>query len=276
MTESVHRNEDNMLKFIKRIIISFAGLLLIWQLAVTLGNFNEVLFPAPIKVFKAFRELADTGLRGSFSNANLFVHIKDSLLRFAIGYLMAAFSGILLGLTFGWFKRLFAYINPVIQLIRPIAPVAWLPFIVLWVGIGDVPAITIIFIAGFFPILLSTVTAGNSIDPVFLKVAINFDLSQFRTITKVVFPAVFPQIAGSLHMALGTCWIFLVSGEMVGSQSGLGFLIMDTKNCIRADALLATMITIGIVGLLLDILIELFEKAVTKIWGFGVVKYVKK
>lgn len=265
-----------MLKYIQRIVISFAGLIIVWQLAITFGSFNSVLFPAPLKVLDALKELATTGLRGSSSNANLFVHIKDSLLRFAAGYSLAVVTGIVLGLILGWFPKIFAYVNPVVQLIRPIAPVAWLPFIVLWIGIGDVPAITIIFIAGFFPILLTTVSAVKGIDPVFLKVAKNFDLSQIQTITKIVFPAVFPQIATGLHMALGTCWIFLVSGEMVGSQSGLGFLIMDTKNCIRADALLATMITIGLVGLFLDLLIGLFEKWISKIWGFGVVKYTNK
>lgn len=265
-----------MLKSVKNIVISFAGLLIIWRLAVTFGDFNEILFPAPLKVFEALRELAITGLRGSSSNVNLFVHIKDSLIRFAIGYSIAVAAGIILGLILGWFSKVFAYINPIVQLIRPIAPVAWSPFIVLWIGIGDVPAITIIFIAGFFPILLSTITAVNGIDPVFLKVAKNFDFTQSQTISKIVFPAAFPQIANGLHMALGTCWIFLVSGEMVGSQSGLGFLIMDTKNCIRADALLATMITIGLVGLILDLLIGLFEKWVAKIWGFGAGKYIKK
>lgn len=265
-----------MLKSIKHVVVSFVVLIIIWQLAVTFGGFNETLFPAPLKVFSAFGELLTEGLRGSSSNAVLLVHLKDSLLRFLAGYLIAVVLGIVLGLLMGWFPRFYAYVNPVVQLIRPIAPVAWLPFIVLWIGIGDVPAIAIIFIAGFFPILLSTITAVNNVDPVYFKVAKNFGLGQFETITKIVFPAAFPQIANSLHMALGTCWIFLVSGEMVGSQSGLGFLIMDAKNCIRADALLATMITIGLVGLVLDLLIGLFEKWVGKTWGFGVVKYIKK
>jgi NitT/TauT family transport system permease protein len=245
-------------------------------MAVTFGNFNATLFPSPYKVLLAFGELFTKGLRGSSSNAILLVHLRDSLVRFLTGYLLSVILGVVLGLILGWFPHVFAYVNPVIQLLRPIAPVAWLPFFVLWIGIGDAPAIAIIFIAGFFPVLLSTVTAVRNVDPVFFKVAKNFGLGQLETIVKVVFPAAFPQIASSLHMALGTCWIFLVSGEMVGTQSGLGFLIMDAKNCIRADALLATMITIGLVGLLLDLLIGLFEKWVAKTWGFGVVKYIKK
>lgn len=265
-----------MLQSIKRVVISLAGLLLLWQMAVTFGNFNPALFPGPFKVWEAFGELFTAGLRGSTSGMNLLGHIQASMERFLLGYFAAVLLGVFWGLLLGWFSPVFAYMNPIIQLIRPIAPVAWLPFIVLWVGIGDVPAVIIIFIAGFFPILLSTVTAVNKMNPVFLKVALNFNLSQSQTLVKIVFPAVFPQIANSLHLALSTCWIFLVSGEMVGSQTGLGFLVMDAKNCIRADALLAVMLTIGLVGLFLDFLIGLFEKWVAKTWGFGVVEYIDK
>lgn len=258
-----------MLKKIKYIIGSFTGLLVLWQAAVTFGSFNSALFPSPFMVLNAFKQLATTGLAGSSFGTTLLTHTTHSLGRFLIGYLLSVVFGVFFGMILGWFPKVFQYLNPVIQLIRPIAPVAWLPFIVLWVGIGDVPAIAIIFIAGFFPILLSTVKAINTMSLVYLKVAGNFGLSQLETIYKIVFPAVFPQIAHSLHLALSTCWIFLVSGEMVGSQSGLGFLIMDAKNSMRADALLATMITIGIVGLILDILIGVLERVVEKIWGFG-------
>lgn len=259
---------------IKRIVVSFAVLLIIWHLAATFGGINPSLFPTPFKVAAAFRELLATGLKGSTSDVNLFGHILASMRRFLTGYILSVAAAVTLGLILGWFPTAFAYVNPVVQIIRPIAPVAWLPFIVLLVGIGDVPAIAIIFIAGFFPILLSTVTAVKNMDPIYLKVARNFDLSQTETLVKIVFPATFPQIVASLHQALSTCWIFLVSGEMVGSQSGLGFLVMDAKNCIRADALLATMLTIGVIGLLLDLLIGWIEKFVARKWGFGIVRYV--
>lgn len=264
------------IKKLWQIVVSFGVLILIWQLVSTFGGFNPVLFPSPSKVISAFQELFTTGLKGSTSDATLISHLGASLYRFAIGYISSVIVAVFLGLIFGWFNKIYAYIDPVVQLLRPIAPVAWAPFIVLWFGIGDIPAIAIIFIAGFFPVLLSTITAVRNIDPIYLKVAKNFGLSQIGILTKIVFPAVFPQIASSLHLALSTSWIFLVSGEMVGSQSGLGFLIMDTKNCIRADALLATMITIGAVGLLLDRLIGLAESLVAKKWGFGVVKYINK
>lgn len=265
-----------MTKKLKYIVVSFVALLFIWQLAAMFTSVNAALFPTPAKVGKAFIELFSTGLTGSSSNATLLGHILVSLKRFAIGYLLAVLLGIFFGLILGWFPTAFAYVNPIIQLIRPIAPVAWMPFIVLFAGIGDVPAILIIFLAGFFIVLLSTASAVRGIDSIYLRVAQNFGISKARTLTHIVFPAIFPQIAASLHLALGTSWIFLVSGEMVGAQSGLGYLIMDAKNCIRPDALLATMITIGAIGLLLDTLIGIFEVQIATRWGIGAAGKVER
>ncbi len=267
---------QDKLRAVRRAVISLAALVILWGIAAKYSDINPTLFPSPSKVCGAFKELALSGLGGSSSRATLGEHIVASLGRFAAGYSLSGVCAVLLGLFLGWFPKLFAYVNPIVQILRPIAPVAWLPFLVLIVGIGDLPAIAIIFIAGFFPILLSTVTAVRNMDPLFFKVSRNFDLNGWETLVKIVFPATFPQIAVALRQALGTCWIFLVSGEMVGAQSGLGFLIMDAKNCIRADALLATMITIGVIGFTLDLLVGAGENFIAKKWGVGVLKYVNE
>ena len=257
------------MKKIKHVIISFVLLLLIWQLVYSFGNVNTILFPSPAKVVNAFQELVQKGLPGSTSDATLFGHIVVSLGRFFRGYLLAVFCGVILGLVLGCFPRIFAYINPILQLVRPVAPVAFLPFIVLLFGIGDVPAIVIIFIAGFFPILLATVSAVQSVDEIYWKVAKSYNIPMLVSIFKIIFPAAFSPIVTSLHLALGTSWIFLVSGEMVGAQSGLGFLIMDTKNAMRMDSLLATIITIGLIGLLLDGGMRVLEKQIRNRLGYG-------
>ena len=138
-----------------------------------------------------------------------------------------------------------------------------------WFGIGDVPAIVIIFIAGFFPILLSVVSAVQNVDKIYYKIADSFGVNKVKTLFCIIFPAIFTQISNALRLALGTSWIFLVSGEMVGSQSGLGFLIMDTKNCMRFDSLLATMLTIGVIGFILDGFLRIAEKLIRTKFGFG-------
>ena len=246
-----------------RVIVSFAVVLLVWQIVCTVTNANATLFPSPVKVGEEFVKLFTQGLEGSTSHVTLPGHIRISLLRFATGYVLAAVSAILLGLILGSLPKVFQFINPILQIIRPIAPV-------FWFGIGDVPAIVIIFIAGFFPILLSVVAAVQHVDGIYYKIANSFGVGKVKTLFGIVFPAIFTQIANALRLALGTSWIFLVSGEMVGAQSGLGFLIMDSKNCMRFDALLATMITIGVIGFILDGLLRFAEKAISTKIGFGV------
>ncbi len=264
------------LKAIKRVAASFIALLTLWYLVAKFSGVNPALFPTPLKVFAAFKELLTVGLLGSSSNATLIGHIVSSLGRFAVGYFLAVVVSVPLGLVLGLRPKLYGYVDPIVQTLRPIAPVAWFPFLVLLLGIGNLPAIAIIFIAGFFPILTSTVAAVKNMDPIFFKVARNFDMGRLETVTKIVFPATFPQIVASLRLALGTCWIFLVSGEMVGAQSGLGFLVMDAKNCLRSDALLATMIVIGIIGLLLDQLVAAAERLIALKFGLGVVKFSRE
>ncbi|SDX54069.1 ABC transporter permease [Eubacterium barkeri] len=253
----------------KHTAVTCLVLLILWQLAVSLGQVNTSLFPSPLQVGAAFGELWTGGLAGSLSEASLLGNILVSLARFLMGFTLSAILGISLGLMLGLFPRAFAYVNPLIQLLRPVAPVAWMPFIVLWLGIGDIPAIAIIFIAGFFPVLLSTVKAVGALPAVYWKVAENFEMNRWQRIFKVILPGIFPQIMTSLQLALGTSWIFLVSGEMVGAQSGLGFLIMDAKNSIRPDALLAVILVIGGIGLVLNKLVGMAEHWVKKRWGLG-------
>lgn len=241
------------------IVGGFTILIVVWQLIFSFGNYSQALFPSPQGVIKGFRELISDGV--------LFEDIRDSMIRFAIGYSISVVLGITLGLILGWFRNIWGFINPIVQLLRPISPMAWLPFVVLWFGIGNLPAIAIIFIAAFFPILLSTVSAVGSVDQIYLKVAKNFGIKQPQILTKIILPAAFPSIATGLHLALGTAWVFLVAGEMVGAQSGLGFLIVDARNNLRADMLMAAMVIIGVLGLLLDGLIRLLEKWISNKWG---------
>jgi NitT/TauT family transport system permease protein len=235
-------------------IVGFTVLITLWQLATLTGGYNPTLFPPPLKVVNGLWELIREGI--------LAEAIARSLIRFFVGYVSAAVLGISLGLYFGHFLNTWRYVNPIAQFLRPISPIAWLPFVVLWFGIGDVPAIVIVFIAAFCPILLTTVSAVSKIDRNYLKVAKNFGLSPFHIFTKIIIPASFPHMTTGLHIAIGTSWVFIVAGEMVGAQSGLGFLIVDARQNIRADLLMAAMTVIGLLGLLIDGLFSITEKRI--------------
>lgn len=242
-----------------QILIGIGLILGIWQIIVSLGLYDPSLLPSPLAVWK--------GIQSMISDGTLLEHLQVSLLRFLAGYISASVVAIVLGLILGLTPWLWGIVDPIVQVIRPVSPIAWSPFIVLWFGIGNAPAIVIIFLAAFFPVLLSTVGAVRKVDPTYLKVANNFELKGWRLVSKIIFPAVFPAIASGLHIAIGTSWIFLVSGEMVGAQSGLGFLIVDARNMLRLDLLLAGILFIGIFGLLLDRGVRAIERWVNRQWG---------
>ena len=247
------------MKNVRHLIGAAAVTLLFWQVICAFSGWHEALFPSPLAAFLGFGELIKDGV--------LFEDVAASLVRFAVGYLASVLLALAAGLILGWYSKVWAYLNPIAQVLRPVSPVAWLPFIVLFFGIGEAPAIVIIFLAAFFPVLLATVAAVQKLDPVYLKVAQNFGIKEPAVFTKIILPAIFPQIATGLHLALGTAWVFLVAGEMVGAQSGLGFLIIDARNNLRADLLMAAILTIGLLGLLLDSAMSLAERQLYRAWG---------
>ena len=247
------------MKNVRHLIGAAAVTLLFWQAICAFGDWHEALFPSPLAAILGFGELIKDGV--------LFEDVAASLVRFAVGYFASVLLALAAGLILGWYSKVWAYLNPIAQVLRPVSPVAWLPFIVLFFGIGEAPAIVIIFLAAFFPVLLATVAAVQKLDPVYLKVAQNFGIKEPAVFTKIILPAIFPQIATGLHLALGTAWVFLVAGEMVGAQSGLGFLIIDARNNLRADLLMAAILTIGLLGLLLDSAMSLAERQLYRVWG---------
>lgn len=240
-------------------VIGIGLLLVVWQLLSIGGDSNSMKVPSILDVIKATEEIIENGV--------LLEDILISLYRFAMGYLIASISAIILGLILGWYQKVWHIIDPIIQLLRPISPTAWYPFIVMLFGLGNLPAIVIIFISTFFPVLLATVNAVRNLDKNYIKIADNFEIKGFKFVYKIVIPAIFPYITNALHLALGSAWIFLVAGEMVGAQSGLGFLIIDSRNNLRIDMLLSGIIFIGIIGLILDKSIGKVEKLVKRKWG---------
>lgn len=247
------------LKGLRNVVVSFAALVVLWQIVFSVSRFSPALFPSPARAAAAFAE--------TIADGTLLTNIAASLYRFAVGFVLSVVVAIAAGLVLGVLPRVFQFVNPVVQLLRPISPMAWAPFIVLWCGIGDVPAIVVVIIAAFFPVLLSTVSAVVNIDPIYFKVSRSFGVRQPEIMWKVILPAAFPQIANGIRLALGTAWVFLAAGEMNGVQSGLGYMIVDARNNMRTDTLLAAIIAIGAIGLALDGLLRLAERLLLKRWG---------
>ena len=255
----------NWLRFIKSIgifCLSVSMLLLAWEAVVFFGNTPDYLLPPPRHVGRALIEM--------FTDGTLLVHVVVSLRRFIIAYTVSCALGIILGIFFGWFKRAWILAEPVILLLKPISPVAWTPFIMLWFGLGDAPAIFVIGIAGFFNMLIATVEAVNSVNESYLYVAQNFGMSRIQTLRRIVLPASFPFIAQGLHSAMTASWIFLVAGEIMGVTTGLGFLINDARHTLRSDFILAGIVVIGVIGFCLDKLLKYLERKAARKWGLSI------
>ncbi|MRG73658.1 ABC transporter permease subunit [Alphaproteobacteria bacterium HT1-32] len=230
----------------------------IWQMVVSFTNAHVTLLPSPLLTAQSFFELVVTG--------ELFIHIGASLGRVISAWALSALVAIPLGLAmgrWGWFERL---VDPVIELFRPISPLAWIPLAILWFGIGETGKIFIIFIATFFPILLNTVSGVKSVDPVLIRagqvLGCNDDRSLF---IKVILPAAMPTIVVGLRISFGTGWAAIIAAELVAAQIGLGYLIADGMEILRSDLVLVGMVTIGVLGVLIDAVFRLLNNRFS--WG---------
>ncbi|MDP9360312.1 MAG: ABC transporter permease [Acidobacteriota bacterium] len=222
-----------------------------WSVAVKLSGTN--IFPSPLDVARAIAALSEKSL--------LWRYIADSLTRVFGGYLAAIVAGIPLGFLLGWHAPLARAINPLIQMLRPISPLAWMPLAVIWFGVSNAAPIFLIFLASFFPIVVAAMNGVRNVPPVYLQAGRNFGLSTSQLMVRVVAPAVLPRIIVGLRLAFGIAWVVLVAAEMIAVDSGLGYLIIDARNAgKRYDLVVAGMLIIGVIGLLLDTAIRAVEE----------------
>jgi NitT/TauT family transport system permease protein len=231
-----------------------------WDTAVRVSA-SEV-FPRPLDVAKGLRELAQKGL--------LVKYIVASLFRVTWGFGLAVLVGVPFGLFLGWFGRAYQAFNPMIQIFRPISPIAWIPVAILWFGITDVAPIFLIFLASVFPITVSATAAVQNMQPVYLRAAQNFGLTRLQLFRRVIFPSCLPQIITGIRIALGVAWLVVVAAEMIAVNSGLGYLIIDARNAgKRYDLVVAGMVMIGLIGLVLDLLVRRLETFDEVRWGYA-------
>jgi len=247
---------------VKRLIPFSAttALLAAWFLAVR--SQTSGLLPDPLQVMRGLWELLEKGL--------LVKYMVASLYRVTWGYLAAVATAIPFGLVLGWFRRGELSMNPLIQLLRPISPLAWIPISILWFGVGDTAAIFLIFLASFLPLTVAAMNAVRNVPPTLLRAGRNFGLSDRGLLVKVILPAALPQLIVALRISLGVAWLVVVAAEMIAVNSGLGFLIVDARNAgNRYDLVVAGMVMIGLIGLVLDIGMRQLEKMKALRWGYG-------
>lgn len=237
-----------------------AFFLITWHLLVRATGSD--MFPKPVEVALGIGELVRKGL--------LFKYVVASLFRVAWGFTLAVMIGVPFGLLLGWYGRAFDAFNPMIQIFRPISPIAWIPVAILWFGVSDAAPVFLIFLASVFPITVSAIAAVQNMQPVYLRAAQNFGLSRAELFRQVIFRASLPQIITGIRIALGVAWLVVVAAEMIAVNSGLGYLIIDARNAgKRYDLVVAGMVMIGLIGLVLDLIVRQFEKFDEVRWGYS-------
>ena len=220
-----------------------------WAVVVASGS---VVVPTPWQVVTGTVELIRDG--------TLWEHIFASLLRVGVGFGLAVVVAVPLGLWMGWKRGAFLMLNPLVQMLRPISPIAWIPIAILWFGVGNVSPIFLIFLSSVFPMVVQTVNGVHTIEKRYLRAAANFGVSRSVLFRQVVIPAALPQIIVGMRIGLGVAWLVVVAAEMIALRSGLGYLIIDSRNAgNRYDLVIAGMIIIGLIGLLLDGLMRMLE-----------------
>jgi NitT/TauT family transport system permease protein len=237
-----------------------ALVVVVWWVAVV--ESGTVIFPTPLQVVAATVDLV--------RNGTLWDHIGASLYRVGAGFLLAVVVGIPLGLLMGWVRGAFNTLNPLIQILRPISPIAWIPLAILWFGVGDLSPIFLIFLSSVFPTVVQTAAGVHTIDRQYLWAADNFGVSRAKLFLQVVIPAVLPQIIVGLRISLGVAWLVVVAAEMIALRSGLGYLIIDSRNAgNRYDLVVAGMVIIGLTGLTLDAMMRRLERLKVVRWRYA-------
>lgn len=243
--------------------IGLAGpivLVALWALVARLELFPPSLFPTPIAVAR--------GLWQEMLSGRVLVDATASVFRVASGFLLAVFLGIPAGLALGHSSRARDAFLPLVNFFRSLSPLAWIPFAILWLGIGDPPAIFLIFMAAFFPTVLATAAAVAGIPSVYFRVARDLGIEGPRLLYQVTLPAIAPQVITALRVTAGLSWLVVVAAEMIAGRDGLGFAVWDSRNGLRIDLLTATMVVIGAIGVLLDRVLVQLTKIPSVRWGY--------
>lgn len=207
--------------------------------------FHPTLLPSPVSVAKFFVRVV--------GNGELLEHTQASLARIFYANLAALGLGVPLGLAMGLSRTTERLLDGLLSLFRPIPPLAWVPLSILWLGIGTLSVVFITFLAAFFAVLINTMAGARAVDKLHVRAALSLGAGRRRLMTHVVIPTITPFIFTGLRISIGVSWMSIVAAELIAASSGLGYMIIYYREVLRTDAIIVGMLTIGVIGLLMDI-----------------------
>lgn len=248
-------NKIKLLNAIKGILI-FILIIMLWQLVTYLSIWKEYILPSPHKVLKTFLKM--------ISDGSIFKNIIISMRRILIGFAISLSVGIPLGILFGIHNKIYQYFKPLLNFLRNTPPLALIPMLILWFGIGEESKIIIIILASFFPIFTSTLKGIRNCDPKLIEVGKAFELSKSEIIFKIIIPNAILDIAVGLKLALGYSFRAIIGAELIAASSGIGYLISDGKEMSKTDVVIVGIITIGVLGIVTDYIFSKLVKMASK------------
>lgn len=229
-----------------------AGFLVAWELLAATGLVNALLLPAPSTLFWAAGDLLRSGA--------LIVHVSASIERVLVGFLLAAVVGLSFGVVLGWFRVLSDFIKPIVEALRPVPPIAWTPLAILWFGVGNAPSYFLVFVGAVFPVFVSTFSAVRNIERTQINAALCLGATPTMLIKDILIPGALPVIFPGLRIALGVGWMCVVAAELIAAQSGLGYMIQQSRLLLQTQYVVTGMIVIGAIGFAMNGVMTLIER----------------
>ncbi|MQB41063.1 ABC transporter permease [Rhizobium sp. ICMP 5592] len=236
-------------------------LLTVWQLMSVFGLVRPEILPSPVAIMErlwlylipeeTFQEAG--GFYAWIMSSELLGDLLASLQRVVLGFAVGAGLALPLGLLMGTDRTVERYLNPVIQFLRPIPPIAYIPLAILWFGLGNPPAIFLIAIGAFFPVLINTISGVRNVDSIYVRAATNLGADRLTLFRRVILPAATPYILTGMRIGIGTAFIVVIVAEMIAVNSGLGYRILEAREYMWSDKVIAGMIAIGLLGLAIDL-----------------------
>lgn len=255
--------------FSTKIVVPLS-IIFIWEILSRSGYVSSALLPAPSRILASISDwiFGTTGV----AEANSGQWLRDassSGMRVFAGYSLAVVSAVTIGIIIGWSRFAEKLLEPTIQMLRPIPPVAWIPLAIIWFGIANRPAIFLVFLASFFPILVNTIHGVRTIDKNLVRAGGMMGATQWHLLRFVILPAALPSIFSGMRIGVGSAWMLTVTAEMIAVQSGLGYVLWDSYYFLRYDLVIASMVSIGVLGFLTDLMLKKIIAAVLP-WQRGV------
>jgi NitT/TauT family transport system permease protein len=239
-----------------------ALLIVLWQALSMFGLINPLVLPSPLAVVSKWLEYAaplaafdaSAGSRLAWIFSGELMHdTLGSMYRVVVGFAIGAGLALPLGLAMGSSRIMYAWLNPLMQVLRPIPPIAYIPLAILWFGLGNAPALFLIALGAFFPVLMNTIAGVRQVDGIYIRAARNLGVDRKTMFIRVMLPAAVPYILTGMRIGIGTAFIVVIVSEMIAVNNGLGFRILEAREYFWSDKILAGMISIGLLGLGIDI-----------------------